>query len=86
MIDRAVLMSDGSELQPRHLPREISREESTAEGSADAGGGLRSYERALIIRALEDNGWNQSKAARALNISRDNLRYRIKKYNITRPK
>jgi len=38
----------------------------------------------MIVQALNDHHWNQSKAARALGISRDNLRYRIKKYNITR--
>ena len=44
----------------------------------------RASERAMIVKALEDNAWNKSKAARALGISRDNLRYRVKKYNIGR--
>ena len=30
-------------------------------------------------------GWNQTQAARSLGISRDNLRYRVKKYGITKP-
>ena len=38
----------------------------------------------MILKALRDNQWNQSKAARSLGISRDNLRYRVKKYNIKR--
>ena len=37
-----------------------------------------------IGRALRENHWNQSKSARALGISRDNLRYRLKKYDIKR--
>jgi transcriptional regulator of acetoin/glycerol metabolism len=85
-MDRAVLMSDGKELEVSHLPREIVGEQAAVEEEAPGGGGLRSYERALIIKALEDNGWNQSKAAQALNISRDNLRYRLKKYKISKPK
>ena len=43
------------------------------------------YERALIQQALEHAGWNQSQAARNLGISRDNLRYRMKKYKIRGP-
>ncbi len=36
----------------------------------------------MIVKALRENGWNQSKAARSLGICRDNLRYRVKKYSI----
>ena len=43
------------------------------------------FERAMIINALNDHRWNQSAAARALGISRDNLRYRIRKYDIRKP-
>ena len=42
------------------------------------------FERAMIVKSLKDNGWNQSQAARHLGISRDNLRYRMKKYKITK--
>ena len=39
----------------------------------------------MIVNALQDANWNQSQAARALGISRDNLRYRIKKHGIQVP-
>ena len=42
-------------------------------------------EKAMIVNALRASNWNQSKAARALGISRDNIRYRIKKYGVIRP-
>ncbi len=42
-------------------------------------------ERALLLEALEQHRWNQSLAARALGISRDVLRYRVKKHGLTRP-
>ena len=35
-----------------------------------------------ICRALRDSGGNISEAARALNMSRQNLQYRIKRYQI----
>ena len=41
-------------------------------------------EKTLILQALEDANWNQSAAARVLKVSRDHLRYRIKKHNLQR--
>ncbi|HUU85969.1 MAG TPA: sigma 54-interacting transcriptional regulator [Phycisphaerae bacterium] len=84
VVERAVLMCDGDTLLPAHLPREIAgaaAESLETQGDASLWG----YERAMIIKALTDADWNQSAAARALGISRDNLRYRIKKYNIEKP-
>ena len=46
---------------------------------------LHGQERALIIKALDEHGWNQSQAARALGITRYHLRHRIKKYGLKRP-
>jgi len=37
---------------------------------------------ALIKRALEEAGGNQAEAARKLGMSRDELRYRIKRYGL----
>lgn len=80
VMERAVLLCDGLEVLPAQLPAEISRGEradlpvETAE--------LAGQERAMILKSLQENRWNQSKTARALGISRDNLRYRIKKYNL----
>ncbi|MDD3865964.1 MAG: sigma 54-interacting transcriptional regulator, partial [Candidatus Izemoplasmatales bacterium] len=45
---------------------------------------LAEQEKNLILRALDESGWNQAAAARELGISRDNLRYRLKKYAISR--
>jgi DNA-binding NtrC family response regulator len=43
---------------------------------------LEEQERHLILRALEQSGGNQSKAARLLRIGRDALRYKLKKHNL----
>jgi DNA-binding NtrC family response regulator len=43
---------------------------------------LEDQERRLILRALEQSGGNQSKAARLLRIGRDALRYKLKKHNL----
>ncbi len=81
VVERAVLLSDTPELLSTHLPPEIISGEPKPIPSDK---GLWAAERAMIVKALEENNWNQSKAARTLGISRDNLRYRIKKYNIDR--
>jgi DNA-binding protein Fis len=39
-------------------------------------------ERQLLVRALEKTGGNQTQAARLLRITRDTLRYKMKKYNL----
>ncbi len=82
VIERAVLLCDESQLLPAHLPPEIN--DAGSQSSRPPTGDLRANERAMIVKALEENHWNQSAAARSLSISRDNLRYRIKKYDITR--
>ncbi|MCK4660905.1 MAG: sigma-54-dependent Fis family transcriptional regulator [Phycisphaerae bacterium] len=84
VIERALLLCDGDTIEPSHLPEDITGSQpGTSPGQGN--GGLWDYERAMILKALEDANWNQSQAARALGISRDNLRYRVKKYKINRP-
>lgn len=55
------------------------------DGGSSGGSVLDQHERAIILKALGDCDWNQSEAARKLNISRDHLRYRMKKYEFKRP-
>ncbi len=84
VVERAVLMADGDRLLPCHLPADI---EVTARGSgsSDDASMLSRQERTLILKALEENNWNQSQAAKALGISRYHMRHRIKKYAIQKP-
>jgi DNA-binding protein Fis len=43
---------------------------------------LGTLERSMLERALREAAGNQTKAAQRLGISRDTLRYRLKKYGI----
>ena len=43
---------------------------------------LEKYEEEIIRKTLMGNNWNQSKSARALKISEQTIRYKIKKFNI----
>ncbi len=84
VIERSVLMSEGQALQPCHLPPDMEAA-VTANGASENTSTLYGQERILITNALKDNDWNQSQAARALGITRDHLRHRVKKYNIQKP-
>ncbi len=85
-MERAVLMCDGNTIEAADLPVEVTGSSSVEGGESAAGSdaSLWDVERAMIVKALRDNKWNQSQAARHLGISRDNLRYRTKKYKIVK--
>jgi transcriptional regulator with PAS, ATPase and Fis domain len=87
VIERALILNQGAtELRPEHLPprvRDATRKPSGVDpsnGILDTRLTLEEAERRLIREALERSGGNQSKAARELGVSRDTLRYRMKKH------
>jgi two-component system response regulator AtoC len=90
VIERAVLWSKGPMLDVEHLALEAPAEpaQPSADGSAatsssrPAGMDLEQWERSLIEQALRESDGNQTRAAQRLGISRDTLRYRLKKYGI----
>lgn len=83
VMERAVLMCDGETIDVGHLPVELTGGAGVND-DREQHGALRGFERTMIVKALNECNWNQSHAARMLGISRDNLRYRIKKYKIER--
>jgi two-component system response regulator AtoC len=45
---------------------------------------LEELERSLVVQALERTGWNQTKAAALLGLNRDQIRYRVEKFELER--
>jgi two-component system, NtrC family, response regulator AtoC len=93
VIERAVLWSRGTNVDVDHLsltsPVNHAAEAVAHEAKPSAGGALPAagtdlaqWEKAMIEKALQDAGGNQTKAAQRLGISRDTLRYRLKKFGI----
>jgi two-component system NtrC family response regulator len=88
VIERLVLLCRGDEVTMGDLPANIRHGRAAAEPppvpATTGEAGLNAVERELILNALRDCKWNQSKAARQLAISRKTLLYRMNKYGINR--
>jgi DNA-binding NtrC family response regulator len=86
VIERIVLLGRSHEVALEDLPEQLRGENPPARQSArepeSAPSSFEAVERQMIIQALRRFGWNQSQAARHLDISRKTLLYRIAKYGI----
>jgi len=88
VIEQAVILSRGDTIDPAGLllSQSLSATPSpTRAADNDNGLNLHQHERELLVRALERTGWNVSRAARELGVSRDTLRYRIEKFQLRMP-
>jgi PAS domain S-box-containing protein len=86
-VERAMILEDSSYITPASLPLSLTEraaQPATAPSEAFPEGGvsLQETERQLLIRALEKTNGNQTQAARLLRITRDTLRYKMKKFNL----
>jgi two-component system, NtrC family, response regulator AtoC len=89
-IERAMILEEGTSITAASLPISIARPDSGGplgdaplDLAAPADGlSLEDNERSLLVRALEKTEGNQTQAARLLRITRDTLRYKMKKFNL----
>lgn len=92
VIERAMILEDGDEISAKYLPRALSDDAqpqlaASTDGSVHSshfrlppkGVALEDVEMSLVRQAIERSDGNQTKAAELLGISRDQLRYRLKK-------
>ena len=90
VIERALILEDNELITREYLPRGLTGEPMTTSGSAGdgstaqfvlPGGGisLDDVEMSFVKQAIERSEGNQTRAAELLGISRDQLRYRLKK-------
>ncbi|WP_088189581.1 sigma-54 dependent transcriptional regulator [Desulfosporosinus sp. FKA] len=86
VIERALIVCQGSEIQSVHFPKELLNhleELTTPEIQlTESGFSLGELEKHLIIKALEKHNYNQTKVAKYLGITRPTLLYRLQKYGI----
>lgn len=77
VIERALVIGKGNQIMPEDLP--FSRKEEPCEYRPKS---LRAMEKLHIERILEETGWNIRQAARLLEIDRQTLYNKMKRYNI----
>ena len=88
-IERAVILEDGNELRTNYLPSQLLRATELAP-AAEASGftlpqsgvTLEHVEESLVRQAMGMAAGNQTRAAQLLGLSRDALRYKLKKFNV----
>jgi transcriptional regulator with PAS, ATPase and Fis domain len=87
VLERAILLGDGDLITNDHIefikPQKITTSNVTMIDVSDDGPSLFELEKQALIQALEKTHHNQTHAARLLKISRDTLRYRMKKFGIS---
>jgi len=97
IVERMILLSEGTELHLHDLPAEVRAGARDIEADVDTlkeqplpQGNLKDIvklrakqvERAIILEALEDEQWNVTHAAKRLGISRKGLQMKMKDYDL----
>jgi two-component system response regulator AtoC len=83
-VERAMLLAEGETLTAADLsgaaagPVRLSDQVDLPAAGID----LEQLERSLLVQALERTGWNQTRAATLLGLNRDQIRYRIEKFQL----
>lgn len=92
VIERALILEDDDLITLKYLPRDLATGHSSLGQNNTLNSGfvmptngisLEDVEMSLVKQAIEQSGGNQTRAAELLCISRDQLRYRLKKLEET---
>ena len=90
ILERIVVLARGTDIAVEDLPQFLREERPVADALeitlSPQGVSLEAIEKELIMKALHKCDWNQTRAARYLDISRKTLIYRIEKHGIQEPK
>jgi len=93
VIERAMILENEEYILPEHLPGEFSSGELISANMVNTpvtippgGFDIEEMEKNLIKQALEQTKWNQTRAAKLLNLTRDALRYRMQKFGFLQEK
>jgi transcriptional regulator with PAS, ATPase and Fis domain len=86
-VERAMLLAEGETLATDDLITGATGSVRLSDRVELPAGGidLDQLERSLVVQALERTGWNQTRAATLLGLNRDQIRYRIEKFQLEKP-
>ncbi|MBI1920928.1 MAG: sigma-54-dependent Fis family transcriptional regulator [Geobacter sp.] len=92
VVERLVIMSPGKVITANHLPESLTGTDETRYVSGSRLGSVmefsslrearEEFEKEFIIQKLEENDWNISRTAEAIELERSNLHRKIKSYGI----
>ncbi len=84
-VERAMLLAEGDLLTLEQFPLLTTRQTTSQDVRlSPAGLNLEELERDLVIQALERAKGNQTRAAALLGLNRDQIRYRIEKFGLSK--
>ncbi len=94
-VERAVIACDGGVIEPRHLPRALSRQTLPADVSIPTTNkeflalkkrlreqAVTDLEREFVVEALQRNAWNVTRAAAEVGIQRPNFQMLMRRHGI----
>jgi len=85
-VERAVVLCQGLEIEPRHLPREIlTNEHEPTDRPEIPGASMAELEKYAILKTLEHVRGSTHKAAEILGISPRKIQYRLAEYRDAEP-
>jgi DNA-binding NtrC family response regulator len=84
VIERAVVLGDGSKIEPRHLPSTLAPSSQPKGPPAVPGASIYDLERYAILETLEAMGGSTSRAATVLGISARKIQYKLHEYQTGR--
>lgn len=82
IIERAVVLCHGMKLTRDNLPKRMLLHQIELPARHAGTGIISEFEKRAVLEALEQNKWNQTRAAEYLGISRKQLRTKMKNYNL----
>jgi PAS domain S-box-containing protein len=88
IVEYSFILCDGGYIQPNHLPEPFAAETSEPKQVTMDNSGpqtLEVVEKEAITLSLERNRWKKMATCRELGISKDTLRRKIERYEITNP-
>ena len=89
VIERVFVLAKDDRIAASDLPPEICRSGSRIANISlklpEEGIDLEEVEKEILLQTLEKHGWNQTQAAKYLNISRKTLIYRMEKFSLAPP-
>lgn len=87
VVEHAVVLGHSDKIRAEDLPPQIRQAKSRISSInlklPDDGISLEEVEKEILVQALQKHQWNQTRAARYLNISRKTLIYRMEKFGLS---